>query len=785
VNAETPTRTFAILASLAAAAALLAALTPTAARGAEYTISTADGNGADSEVRQFEKDDDPGQDPQTDVNFGNAESMGVRASTRRGFNASFLRFDLSGFAAGGFVGPATLSLTKYRDEDLNDITVFGLAESVDSWIEGNGGTDNSPVGELTYDNAPGILQDTDPLNGSDIDPAYTTDLGSFFPGGNEGDVLDFSNSALLGFLNTDTDGRVTFILNGPATSAKGLDMFATKETTALKSGATIPLGAGAPTLTVNTSEPEPEPADYAAIANAQANAMVDHGRDTYGSTHSPLFAAQMTRPDYSVPLDPHSVFPAMDDYGLRYDDRAWGSANTSDNVPLFKQLYKMSAATGDPKYAQAADDAIQYTFDNCRSPNTDLIAWGEEMSWMLHYDAPRLPGDGIMDGTYDGRPYDNDLHEPGGRWGPALWDKAFTLSAAGARAFAQGLWDHQIYDQATGDFSRHAKYTTHGPGSGPSFPRVGSWMMLAWAKAYEHVDGDPAFDAEMLNAIQTITGAYNARRDPTTDALPAGTDDRYDNVFWLTNNLTMAVEAGQMVEMGVLPQSVENLLNELAARTDYVILNLLDHNLDGHLNNVHPSFTTGFHHRGWTDVLENGYLKIGDPRHSLDDRASFTDSWTAGYGAPLTSSVALEMLVRYEQLDALGDPNASGYYDLAITAADVYLLEAPDTSLALHPSALAQAINLMLKAYALDGNQVYLDRAAYFGDWAAALFYDHTSALPKVTSQHDFYEALSGGDGLGLAMYDLGQAIPEPGALILCGVGGLAVLLRRRSSRRR
>jgi len=144
----------------------------------------------------------------------------------------------------------------------------------------------------------------------------------------------------------------------------------------------------------------------------------------------------------------------------------------------------------------------------------------------------------------------------------------------------------------------------------------------------------------------------------------------------------------------------------------------------------------------------------------------------------LTSTAALMMLERYEQLGAT--PNGQAYCDLAVEAADLYLTQDPDTAIALHPLALADAIAFLLKTYELDGDPKYLDRAAYFGDWAADLFFDETSAPPKVTSQHDFYEALSGGDDLMLAMHDLGQTIPEPASVMLLGVGGILLMSRRR-----
>jgi len=55
----------------------------------------------------------------------------------------------------------------------------------------------------------------------------------------------------------------------------------------------------------------------------------------------------------------------------------------------------------------------------------------------------------------------------------------------------------------------------------------------------------------------------------------------------------------------------------------------------------------------------------------------------------------------------------------------------------------------------------YLDRAAYFGNWAGELFFDDASGLPKVTSDHDFYEVGSGGGELALALADLENAVED------------------------
>jgi len=343
-----------------------------------------------------------------------------------------------------------------------------------------------------------------------------------------------------------------------------------------------------------------------------------------------------------------------------------------------------------------------------------------------------------MDGNFNGRPYDNDLHEPVARWSPHLWDRSFDLAEAGAKAFALGLWNHQIADQSNGDFSRHANFSDSNPRTGADFPRVGAWMMLAWAKGYQHVEDDSSFDNTMINAINTVAENFNARRDSVSDALPAGRGGDFTNVYWMDNNLTMATEIGLILEVPGLPQTTIEELTDLAARTDEVILNKLTHNLDGSLSGQDPNFTVGFLTRARTDQLdENGNLVIGDPRGDQDNssRPPFTSMW--GEVSTPTSSVALLMLERAGQLE--GTPNGDAYLDLALTAAALYLDADPnEATSSLRPGALAGAIELMLEAFRETDELAYLDQAQFFGDEAAAMFFDDASVLPKVTETHDF-----------------------------------------------
>ena len=61
----------------------------------------------------------------------------------------------------------------------------------------------------------------------------------------------------------------------------------------------------------------------------------------------------------------------------------------------------------------------------------------------------------------------------------------------------------------------------------------------------------------------------------------------------------------------------------------------------------------------------------------------------------------------------------------------------------------------MLNAYELTGEKQYLERADYYAQRALQLFFDHSSPLPKATSKHDHYEAVTGGDTLMMALLKL------------------------------
>ncbi|MHC4648847.1 MAG: hypothetical protein ACYTBJ_25600, partial [Planctomycetota bacterium] len=120
--------------------------------------------------------------------------------------------------------------------------------------------------------------------------------------------------------------------------------------------------------------------------------------------------------------------------------------------------------------------------------------------------------------------------------------------------------------------------------------------------------------------------------------------------------------------------------------------------------------------------------------------------YTSGWGHAGSVNVCY---FRYKQVK-LGE-----YRQLVLDAAKLYLDKEPEIEHALHPGAVGHVIYLMLNAYELTGDRKYLERADYYGRRSLELFFDDSSALPKATSKHDHYEAVTGSDTLMMAMLKL------------------------------
>lgn len=133
---------------------------------------------------------------------------------------------------------------------------------------------------------------------------------------------------------------------------------------------------------------------------------------------------------------------------------------------LYQILYTLSDVVREDRYADEADRTLKWFFEHCQSEITGLFAWGEHTGWDFHTESLIEKKAGTT-------------HEYFRPW--VLWARSFELAPEACARFARGVWEHQIYDHETVNFSRHARYDVHGPGRNHEFPRHGGFYIATWA----------------------------------------------------------------------------------------------------------------------------------------------------------------------------------------------------------------------------------------------------------------------------------------------------------------
>ncbi len=463
-------------------------------------------------------------------------------------------------------------------------------------------------------------------------------------------------------------------------------------------------------------EREEDRADYLHIVKSYADALLEHGRDTYGRVNSPLFATTLDRKTLKkfegeeLERIWHIRLKDWENWRIRNRDRMLTGANPMHDQNLYQILYALMEITGDKRYAEEADKTIKWFFENCQSPVTGLMAWGEHMGWDFNTETLITWKKGSHHG---GKMQEYNTHEFARPW--VLWERSFELAPEVCAKFALGLWEHQIADHNTGNFSRHANYEIHQTFKDSEYPRHGGFYIATWAEAYERTRA-PVF----AKAIDTLVQYFDGRRSPQSGAIPAESAPRSKGkVLWSTSNLSLAIDLWESAQK--MPDELARKMRQCASRTDDVFLKL-GHDLK----------------RGGKGFLLSAHTDTLQPQ----EQGAYSGPW----GNAGTANLCL---LRYRQV------KLDGHKKLALDAANLYLDGEPEIKFALHPGTLGQIVYLMVGAYELTGQKQYLDRADYFAQRAIELFLTDDSPLPKATSKHTHYEAVTGSDTLMMALLKL------------------------------
>ncbi len=197
---------------------------------------------------------------------------------------------------------------------------------------------------------------------------------------------------------------------------------------------------------------------YLAVVRTFADNVLEHGRDTYGKRHTPLFVDGINVDTHEPPMWklPRECAEA---WGM---PRQWVMTDMACQQVLFRVLDLLSKLTGDIKYRQAAIDSFRYHFEHLQHVD-GLLFWGGHA--MIDAVTERPVGEGYKDwrrkiampGFWDvGVQHELKHHYP-------CYDLMWETDPHATRRFIEGFWSAHVLRWDNLDFNRHGIY---GPDKG-------------------------------------------------------------------------------------------------------------------------------------------------------------------------------------------------------------------------------------------------------------------------------------------------------------------------------
>jgi pectate lyase len=165
---------------------------------------------------------------------------------------------------------------------------------------------------------------------------------------------------------------------------------------------------------------------YLEAARRFADAVLKHGRDAYGTQHTPLFVDGL----HAETLEP-----------VRWQCRgqSWVLCNFASQQPLLRTLDGLTALSGNPEYREAAEDAARHTLVHLSGAN-GLLYWGGHMAWDLAGEKPV--------GQY------GDVHELKGH--QPYFRLMWRVNPDATKELMRAIWAGHIVDWSLLDYNRHA-----------------------------------------------------------------------------------------------------------------------------------------------------------------------------------------------------------------------------------------------------------------------------------------------------------------------------------------
>jgi hypothetical protein len=234
---------------------------------------------------------------------------------------------------------------------------------------------------------------------------------------------------------------------------------------------------------------------------AFADAMLEHGRDTYGEIHSPMFANQVDIRSRRIPTDEETPFWPIAK-AARRPGYAPHASNYHNNTSLMRLLDVLSVLTADNRYADAVTDYVDYIQKVARMKILGNEFWvgGDHAGWDLIADKA----------VYNWHELRN-VRIP--------WDRFYRNDKAATKQMIENLHLHILNPDESYHFNRHYRV-----GYSVSLPSSAGTYIYAWAYLYT-VTGDDTY----LDWARKLSSLYWFNRSEATGYPP--TKGEYGKAF--------------------------------------------------------------------------------------------------------------------------------------------------------------------------------------------------------------------------------------------------------------
>ena len=234
---------------------------------------------------------------------------------------------------------------------------------------------------------------------------------------------------------------------------------------------------------------------YLTAVRTFAENALDHGRDTYGPKKTPLFVDG---------LNVDTREPAK----WKLKGKTWVLSNQASQQNLMRVLDGLSRTTGEPKYREAAVEAIRYVFEHLQDKG-GMLHWGGHRIYDALGDKP--VGEGVNHEFKHHYPY---------------FELMWQVDPKATRRLIEGTWTAHVTRWDILDVNRHGSYGRKpgkvwdheyrgGPvpfvGKGLSFMMSGTDLIRAAAML-----GQLADEEKPLLWARRLAKRYMDARDPKT-----------------------------------------------------------------------------------------------------------------------------------------------------------------------------------------------------------------------------------------------------------------------------